>query len=35
MIVVMNPKVTDSDIDIVRKELESKGLSVHLSQGST
>ena len=35
MIVVMNPRVTDSDIDIVKKELESKGLSVHLSQGST
>ena len=35
MIVVMNPKVTDSDIDIVKKELESKGLSIHLSQGST
>ena len=35
MIVVMNPRVTDSDIDIVKKELESKGLSIHLSQGST
>ena len=35
MIVVMNPKVKDSDIDIVKKELEGMGLSVHVSQGST
>ena len=35
MIVVMNPKVKNSDIDIVKKELESMGLSTHLSQGST
>ena len=35
MIVVMNPKVKDSDIDIVKKELEGMGLSVHVSQGNT
>ena len=35
MIVVMNPKVGQKDIDIVVKDLENKGAVVHLSQGDT
>ena len=35
MIVVMNPNVLNEDIEKVKKELESNGLNIHLSQGDT
>ncbi|MBQ6820089.1 MAG: 3-deoxy-7-phosphoheptulonate synthase [Clostridium sp.] len=35
MIIVMNPKCSENEVLKVRKELESKGLNIHLSQGET
>ncbi|MGL5379620.1 3-deoxy-7-phosphoheptulonate synthase [Clostridium sp.] len=35
MIIVMNPKCKEEEVLKVKRELESKGLGTHLSQGST
>jgi phospho-2-dehydro-3-deoxyheptonate aldolase len=34
MIIIMKPRVTSDDINIIIREIESKGLSTHLSTGS-
>lgn len=35
MIIVMNPKCSEDEVLKVRRELEGKGLGIHLSQGET
>lgn len=35
MIIVMNPNCSDDEVLKVKRELESRGLGIHLSQGET
>lgn len=35
MIIVMNPKCSEREVDDVKNELTKHGLGIHLSQGET